>query len=171
MGQHAEIERQVASGKSPDFATSQTPNIPEALRESVNLLERAKRAALYATLKGAATFAATMEEEQEFLEYVANQLNTLYAMDSAIARALMASQAGDADAQTHQLLARLAVLRLLPQTRAAIEGALTMAFTGEERRQELQAVRAYLGDAEASIVPLQREVAELVVAKGGYPVD
>ncbi len=168
MTPYAEAEQQVASGKAPDFATSQTP---EALRESVNLVERAKRASLYATMKGATKFAATMEEEQEFLEYVANQLNTIYAMDSAVARALMATQAGDADARTHQLLAQLAVLRLLPQTRAAIEGALTMAFEGKERRKELRTVRAYLGDPQASIVPLQREVATIVAEQGAYPVD
>jgi alkylation response protein AidB-like acyl-CoA dehydrogenase len=168
MGMVGEIEQQVASGMAPDFATSQTP---EALSESVNLLERAKRASLYAMMKGAAKFAATMEEEQEFLEYVANQLNTLYAMDSAVARALMATQAGDPDARSHQLLAQLAVLRLLPQTRAAIGGALTMAFDGEERRKELAAVRAYLAEPETGIVPVQREVAKLVVEKGAYPVD
>jgi alkylation response protein AidB-like acyl-CoA dehydrogenase len=168
MAAFPQIEAEVSSGKAPDFATAETP---AALRESVNLLERAKRASLYATMKGAAKFAATMEEEQEFLEYVANQLNTLYAMDSAVARALMASAAGDADAHAHQLLAQLAVLRLLPQTRAAIEGVLTMAFEGEERRKELAAVRAYLGEPEAGIVPVQREVAVLVVEKGAYPVD
>jgi hypothetical protein len=137
----------------------------------VNLLERAKRASLYATMKGAAKFAATMEEEQEFLEYVANQLNNLYAMDSAVARALMATAAGDANATIHQALARLTVLRLLPRVMDGITGALTMAYEGEERRKELAAVRGYVGEPETGIVPLQREVAKLVVEKGAFPVD
>ena len=168
MSQHAEVEQQVASGNAPDFATSATP---ERLRESVNLLERAKRASLYATMKGAAKFATTMEEEQEFLEYVANQLNNLYAMDSAVARALMASEAGDANAATHQALAQLTVLRLLPRVMDGITGALTMAFEGDERRKELATVRAYVGEPETGIVPLQREVANIVVAEGAFPVD
>ncbi|HEX6819001.1 MAG TPA: acyl-CoA dehydrogenase family protein [Ktedonobacterales bacterium] len=167
MSQQGEIAQQVASGKAPDFTTSQTP---ERLRESVNLLERAKRASLYATMKGAAKFATTMEEEQEFLEYVANQLNNLYAMDSAVARALMASEAGDATA-AHQALAQLTVLRLLPRVMDAMAGALTMALEGDERRKELATVRTYVGEPEAGIVPLQREVAGLVVEKGAFPVD
>jgi hypothetical protein len=63
---------------------------------------------------------ATMEEEQEFLEYAANQLINIYAMDSAVARALMAVKHGGVDARTHELLAQVAVLRLLPETKTAV---------------------------------------------------
>jgi alkylation response protein AidB-like acyl-CoA dehydrogenase len=162
-----EIEAQVASGQAPDFASSETP---AALRESVNLVERAKRAAIYATMKGAMKFMSTMEEEQEFLEFTANQLITLYAMDSAVGRALEAVASGDKNAHAHELLAQVAVLRLLPETLAAMEGALTMAFEGDERREELAKVRRYLGDPDANIVPLQRELAGVVSERGGYPL-
>src|SRR5262249_45462946 len=143
---------------------------PESLRESVNLVERAKRAALYTMFRAAPQFMATMREEQEFLEYSANQLITLFAMDSAVARALDALRDGDADAHSHELLAQLTVLRLLPETRAAIEGALTMAFDGGERRAELATVRGYLGDPETSVVPLQRALAGIIAERGGYPL-
>ena len=86
-----EIEAQVASGTAPDFAAADTP---AALRESVNLVERAKRAAIYSVMKGATKFMATMGEEQEFLETTANQLITIFAMDSAVARALDAVRSG-----------------------------------------------------------------------------
>ena len=66
-------------------------------------------------MKGAMKFMSTMEEEQEFLEYAANQLINVYAMDSAVARALMAVRQGGVDAHTHELLAQMAVLRLLPR--------------------------------------------------------
>ena len=115
-------------------------------------------------------FMSTMEEEQEFLEFTANQLITLYAMDSAVGRALEAAASGDKNAHTHEQLAQLAVLRLLPETLAAMQGSLTMAFEGDERREELARVRAYLGDPEANIVPLQREVAGLVSERNGYPL-
>jgi alkylation response protein AidB-like acyl-CoA dehydrogenase len=167
MGTFAEIEPEVSSGKARDFAGGETP---EALRESVNLVERAKRAAMYSIMKGATKFMSDMENEQEFLEYAANQLITLYAMDSAVGRALQAAKTGT-DAKTHALLAQVAVLWLLPQARAAMEGALTRAFEGEERRAELAKIRAYVGDPQADIVPLQRELAALVSEKGGYPVE
>jgi alkylation response protein AidB-like acyl-CoA dehydrogenase len=164
----SDIDAQVSGGEAPDFAGADTP---AELRESVNLVERAKRAAIYAVMKGAMKFMATMREEQEFLDYAANQLITLYAMDSAVARALEAGRAHSGEARTHALLAQMAVLTLLPQTREAIEGSLTMAFEGDERREELARVRRYLGDPEANIVPLQRELADLVAERGSYPLQ
>jgi acyl-CoA dehydrogenase-like protein len=163
-----DIEAQVSSGEAKDFAGENTPG---ALRESVNLVERAKRAAIYSVMKGAMKFMSTMEEEQEFLDYSANQLIALYAMDSAVGRALEAAQAGGVDAHTHTLLAQLAVLRLLPEARAAMEGALTMTFEGDERRDELAKVRRYLGDPSFDTVPLQRELAGIVAEKGAYPLE
>lgn len=162
-----EVEVQVSSGEASDFADAQTP---DALRESVNLVERAKRAAIYSVMKGAMKFMSTMEEEQEFLEFAANQMIALYAMDSAVGRALEAVQAGGVDAHTHALLAQMAVLRLLPEARGAMEGALTMTFEGDERREELAKVRRYLGDPSVDIVPLQRELAGIVTEKGAYPL-
>jgi alkylation response protein AidB-like acyl-CoA dehydrogenase len=162
-----EIEEQVASGTSRDFAGAETP---PALREAVNVLERAKRAAIYGVMKGAMKFMSTMEEEQEFLEYTANLLIDLYAADSAIARALEATRADSPDAHTHALLAQVALLRVLPELRTSLEGALTMAFEGDERRQELAKVRTYLGDPQVDIVPLQRELAGIVSEKGGFPL-
>ena len=41
-------------------------------------------------------------------------------MDSAVARALMAVKHGGVDARTHELLAQVAVLRLLPETKTAV---------------------------------------------------
>jgi hypothetical protein len=167
MADFPQIEAEVGSGKAPDFATDATP---ATLRESVNLVERLKRATLYTIFKGAQKFMATMEEEQEFLEYAANQLINVYAMDSAVGRALMAVRQGGVDARTHELLAQVAVLRLLPETKAALENTITHSFEGEERRAELAKVRAYVGDAETDIVPAQRELAGIVAEKGVYPL-
>jgi acyl-CoA synthetase (AMP-forming)/AMP-acid ligase II/alkylation response protein AidB-like acyl-CoA dehydrogenase len=168
MAAYPQIEAQIAAGETLNVATDE---VPEALRDSVNLLERAKRAAIYTSLKGGMKFMATMREEQEFLDYTANQLITLFAMDSAVARALDAARSGDPAAHTHGLLAQLTVLRLLPETRAAIEGALTMTFTGDERAAEIAKVRGYLGEPQTEIVPLQREIAGIVAEKGGYPIQ
>ncbi len=163
-----EIDEQVTRGAAPDFASSDTP---AALREGVNMVERAKRAAIYSVMKGAMKFMSTMEDEQEFLEYTANLLIAVYALDSAFGRALDATRAGGVDAHTHELLAQMALLRLLPELRTNLEGVLTMAFEGDDRRQELAKVRAYLGDPQYDVVPLQRELAGIVGEKSGYPIE
>jgi alkylation response protein AidB-like acyl-CoA dehydrogenase len=162
-----EIDGQVSSGKAPDFAVD---DIPAGLRESVNLVERIKRAAIYTVMKGAMKFMDSIRNEQEFLEYAANQLVNIFAMDSAVARALSAAREGGAGARAHELLAQVTVLKHFQETRAAMEGALTMAFDGDERSQELARIRAYLGDPQANIVPLQRELADLIAENGKYPL-
>jgi hypothetical protein len=163
-----EIDDQVSSGKAPNFAVGDTP---AGLRETVNLVERIKRAAIYSVMKGAMKFMDSIRNEQEFLEYAANQLINIFAMDSAVARALSAAREGDATARAHELLAQVTVLKHFQETRVAMEGALTMAFDGDDRGQELARIRAYLGDPQANIVPLQRELADLVAENGKYPLD
>jgi hypothetical protein len=91
-------------------------------------------------------------------------------MDSALARALSAARSEGADTHIHGLLAKVAVLRLWNETRLAMEGVLSMAFEGDERGQELARVRAYLGDPQTTIVPLQRELAGIVAEHSGYPL-
>jgi hypothetical protein len=122
-------------------------------------------------MKGAMKFMDSIANEQEFLEYAANQLINVFAMDSVVARALSASRAGAATTRAHELLAQVSVLKHWSETRVAMEGALTMAFEGDERGQELARVRAYVGDPQANIVPLQRELADLVAEAGRYPLD
>ena len=162
-----EIDAQVQSGQAPDFAGDETP---AGLRDAVNLVERVKRAGIYSAMKGAMKFMTTMRDEQEFLEYAANVLITVFAMDSAVGRALAAARAGDADAAVHALLAQIATINLVREARVAMDGALTMALEGDERKAELARVRAYLGDPEADIVPLQRELAGIIAERGGYPI-
>ena len=162
-----EIQEQVANGKAPDFAEDDTP---ASLREAVNLVERAKRAAIYSVMSGAMKFMSTMQDEQEFLEYASNQMIAIYAMDSAVARALSAVRAGDANAHAHELMAQVATLRLFEDVRQAMVGALTMTFEGQERSDELAKARAYLGDPTSNIVPLQRELADLIAERGAYPL-
>ncbi len=162
-----EIDSQVSSGHAPDFATEDTP---PALRESVNLVEKIKRAAIYSVMKGAMKFMATIRNEQEFLEYAANQLINVFAMDSALSRALMAAHDHDPETHVHELLAQVTILKQWNETRAAMEGALSMAFDGDERTQELARIRTYLGDPQANIVALQRELAGIVAEHSGYPL-
>jgi alkylation response protein AidB-like acyl-CoA dehydrogenase len=167
MSAYGAAESEVKSGKASDFATSDTP---AELRDAVNALERAKRAAIYTVTKGALKFMAAMEEEEEFIEYAADLLIDLYATDSAIARALMAHRAGDPNAQVHTQLAQLTLWRFFTNMRANLERVLQAIASGDELHEELARVRAYVGDYTLNAVALQREIAALVVAKNGYPL-
>src|SRR6185437_5253394 len=167
MSAYGAAEAEVKSGKASEFATDDTP---ADLRDAVNALERAKRATIATVTKGALKYMAAMDQEEEFMEYAADLLIDLYATDSAIARALMAHRAGDPQAAVHTKLAQLTLWRFFTNIRANLERVLQAIATGDELRADLAQVRAYLGDYELNAVVLQREIAALVVEKGGYPL-
>src|ERR1700693_1453301 len=86
------IEARVKSGQAPEVAGE---DIPTELRGAVNALERAKDVTIYAAMRVAMKYMQALEQEQEFMEYLANLLIDLYAIDSALARATQAVRRGD----------------------------------------------------------------------------
>ncbi|GCF06439.1 acyl-CoA dehydrogenase family protein [Dictyobacter arantiisoli] len=147
--------------------------VPAELREGVNALERAKDATIYATMQIALKYMQNpnaLAEEQEFIEYLANLLIDLYAADSALARAINVTKAGDEKSSTHIKLAQLATLTALTRIRSNLEQ-LISAYVDEARAEKvLSRVRTYVGDYRINGVQLQREIAALVIEKQGYPL-
>src|SRR5438874_1581869 len=99
------IEARVKSGQAPEIAGE---DIPVELRGAVNALERAKDVTIYAAMRIAMKYMQALEQEQEFIEYLANLLIDVYAIDSALARATQAVRRGDENSATHVKLAQLA---------------------------------------------------------------
>lgn len=168
FGIFGEVDQAMTSGELTAFAADDTP---EDLKEAVNHLERAKRAAIYSAMKASMKFMAQMEEEQEFLEYAANVLIGLFAADSALGRALMAAKRSDEKVHVHTLLAQLSTWRLLMDIKQTLECALGSAFQGDELKEELTKVRSYVGDYELNAIEVQREIAGIVVDCAGYPLS
>jgi alkylation response protein AidB-like acyl-CoA dehydrogenase len=159
------VEEQAASGAIPDFAGA---GVPADLRSAVNALERAKRAAIYGVMKASMKYVANIKDEQEFLGTTGDLLINLYAIDSVVARAIQAKN--DPQARVHAQLANLVAWRLLPQIRTSLEHIIEAAMDGSDRANELKLVRSYLADLDVNGTDLQRSVAALVIAKGGYPL-
>jgi alkylation response protein AidB-like acyl-CoA dehydrogenase len=163
LDQYPDIESRVLENVAPPVA------VEGDLREAAEALERAKHALIVATMKGAMPRMARMEEEQEFLAAVADGMIALYAVDSAIARAAQAARAGARDAAQHSLAARVVTARLLPRVRAAIDTILLTSLSDDELREELNRLRAYAPGYLVDGASLGRALADVVVAKGGYP--
>src|SRR5579864_5501037 len=105
---YPEIENRVKTGQPLDRAGQ---SVPAELHDPVNALERAKDATIYATLQIALKYIQnpqTLENEQEFMDYLANLMIELYSVDSALARAIKAVRNGNPDSNTHIKLAQLA---------------------------------------------------------------
>ncbi len=167
MGIYPQVEARVKTGQSPDRAGE---TIPAELREAVNVLERAKDATIYAGVKVAMKYMQALENEEEFMEYLANLLIDLYAIDSALARATQAVHRGDEQSATHVRLAQLAAWLAFSRIRANLDQ-MIMSYTDADRvEKELARVRAYLGDYLFNGVAAQREIAAQIVEKQGYPL-
>jgi alkylation response protein AidB-like acyl-CoA dehydrogenase len=161
------IEARVKSGQAPDFAGVA---IPTELRQAVNALERAKDVTIYAAMRIAMKYMQAIEQEQEFIDYLANLLIDLYAIDSALARATQAIRRGDENSATHVKLAQLATWLAFSRIRLNLDQMIMTNMNEDQVEKELARVRAYLGDYLLNGVALQRELAATVVEKQGYPL-
>ncbi len=167
MSKYPEIEQRITSGQAPD-RTGET--VPAELRDAVNAVERFKDVTIYAGMKIAMKFMNALEGEQEFIDYLANLLIDIYASDSALSRAIQAVHRGDENSATHVKLAQLATWLAFSRMRTNLEQMIMTYTDADSVEQELARVRTYVGDYQFNGVTAQRELAEIVVEKMGYPL-
>jgi alkylation response protein AidB-like acyl-CoA dehydrogenase len=167
---YPQIEERIKTGQAPDRAGA---SVPAELRDPVNALERAKDATIYTTLQIAVKYMQDpkmLENEQEFMDYLANLMIELYSIDSSLARAIKAVRNGNLESSTHVKLAQLATWLSFTRMRGYLDQ-LIMTYVEESRMVKvLERVRAYMGDYVFNGVAAQREIAALVVEKQGYPL-
>jgi len=167
MAKFPEVEARVKAGQPLNNAGE---DIPAELREAVNALERAKDVTIYTAMKGAMKYMQALVNEEEFIEYLANLLIDLYALDSALARATQSVRRGDENSSMHVKLAKLATWLAYTRLRANLDQVIMTSIDEDKVEKELARVRAYIGDYLLNGVALQREIAAIVVEKHGYPL-
>ncbi len=167
MAKFPEVEARVKAGQPLNNAGE---DIPAELREAVNALERAKDVTIYTAMKGAMKYMQALVNEEEFIEYLANLLIDLYALDSALARATQSVRRGDENSSMHVKLAKLATWLAFTRLRANLDQVIMTSIDEDKVEKELARVRAYVGDYLLNGVALQREIAAIVVEKHGYPL-
>jgi alkylation response protein AidB-like acyl-CoA dehydrogenase len=166
MALYPDIEARVRSGQPGDRAE----NVPAELQAPVNVLERAKDATIYAAMKVAMKYMQGLEQEQEFIDYLANLLIDLYTIDSTLARAIQAVRRGDENSNVHVQLAQLASWLAFSRMRTNLDQMIMTYFEADRVEKELARVRGYVGDYALNGVAAQRALATLVVEKQGYPL-
>jgi hypothetical protein len=167
MNQFPVIAARVAAGQATQ---DEQENIPAELRAAVATLARAKDVTIYAGMKTAMKHMQGLENEEEFIEYLANLLIEVYAIDSALARAIQAVRRGDENSATHVKLAQLATWLGFARIRTNLDQLIMSYMDESEVAEELPRLRNYLGDYLINGVALQREIAAQVVEKQGYPL-
>jgi len=167
MALYPTIEARIRSGQPLNNAGE---SLPAELRDAVNALERAKDVTIYSAMKISMKYMQALENEEEFIEYLANLLIDLYAVDSALARATQAVRRGDENSSIHVKLAQLTAWLAFSRLRSNLDQ-MIITNTGEgEVQAELQLVRSYIGDYLLNGVALQRELAAIIVKKQAYPL-
>jgi alkylation response protein AidB-like acyl-CoA dehydrogenase len=167
MAQYPAIVARVQAGQNTVGADE---SIPAELRDAVSALERAKDATVYVGMKVAMKYGQALQDEEEFIEYLANLLIDLYAVDSALARAIQAVRRGDENSSTHGKLAQLATWLAFSRMRSNLDQMIMTSMSESEVQEDLARVRAYIGDYLLNGVAMQRELASIVVEKKGYPL-
>jgi alkylation response protein AidB-like acyl-CoA dehydrogenase len=167
MALYPDIEARVRSGPSGDRAGE---NVPAELQAPVNVLERAKDATIYAAMKVAMKHMQGLEQEQEFIDYLANLLIDLYTVDSTLARAIQSVRRGDENSNVHVQLAQLASWLAFSRMRTNLDQMIMTYLEADRVEKELARVRSYVGDYTLNGVAAQRTLAALVVEKQGYPL-
>ncbi|HTK08539.1 MAG TPA: acyl-CoA dehydrogenase family protein [Ktedonobacteraceae bacterium] len=168
MGRYPGIEARVKSGNQPVLNLEAA--VPAELHTAVAALERAKDVTIYSAMRVALKLMQALEQEQEFIDYLANLLIELYAVDSALARAIQAARRGDENSHVHSQLAQLATWLAFARINTNLDQ-MIMSYTDADKvERELARVRTYLGDYQLNGVALQREIAALVVERQGYPL-
>ncbi|WP_052887649.1 acyl-CoA dehydrogenase family protein [Thermogemmatispora carboxidivorans] len=167
MQRYPAIEARIKAGEA---LSAPGDEVPAELRAAVHAVERAKDVAIYAGMRVAMRYMQALENEEEFIEYLANLLIDIYASDSALARAIQAIRRGDENSALHSKLAQLATWLAHSRIRLNLDQMIMTYFEPEAVSEELARVRAYIGDYQVNGVALQREIAAEVVAKKGYPL-
>ena len=167
MALYPTIEARIRSGQPLNNAGE---SLPAELRDAVNALERAKDVTIYSAMKISMKYMQALENEEEFIEYLANLLIDLYAVDSALARATQAVRRGDENSSIHVKLAQLAAWLAFSRLRSNLDQMIITNTAEGEVQAELQLVRSYIGDYLLNGVALQRELAAIIVKKQAYPL-
>ncbi|WP_206885114.1 acyl-CoA dehydrogenase family protein [Alicyclobacillus mali (ex Roth et al. 2021)] len=115
-------------------------------------------------------FAGRLDAEQEMAMHLADLAISLYAAESALARAGKA--ASGAQAEVHAALASVAVD---DEIQAAVQAAVALfAAIGDHagvRERALDAIRNLAGLRDPDGIARRRKLARAVVEQGGYPID
>jgi alkylation response protein AidB-like acyl-CoA dehydrogenase len=151
------------------------PTAPEGpLGAQMHALELSKRAVILALGLAVQTHKDQLKEKQSLLGALADCVIALYGMDSAVARAHQARNAQGQPAgrvELHQALAQLYCFEAQGIVSASLRRAAAYLVQGEAYGQLLRALGHLDPKHGVDIGTLQSQVAEAVLAAGGYPVS
>jgi alkylation response protein AidB-like acyl-CoA dehydrogenase len=152
------------------MAMSMPGDPPEGtLAQEQAMLENAKKIFLMVAGLGVQKYQMALEQEQEILAAVADIGIEIYAMESAILRALKTLSKHGADKAQNQLdMASLYTYQAMAKIEQWAKTALAAMEEGDTLRTQLSVLKRLLRYQPANTVKLQRAIAARVIAKETY---
>ena len=115
------------------------------------------------------TYGQKLTDEQEVLMHLADIAIDVYSAESAVLRALAASQGKDRRAALHIDAAQVFVNDAALRIDASARQALAAITDGDTLRTMLAALRRVLKVTPINTVAARRRIADATVERGGYP--
>jgi len=139
------------------------------LAEERRLVTGAKKAALLVAGVAVQKYMDTIENEQEVLAGLADLVIEIFAMESALLRALKAvKRDGAAAAALKIAMVRSYVHDAIARVDATAKMVLAAAEEGDTLRTELAGLRRFLRYTPVNTVALRRQIADRLVEQGRY---
>jgi alkylation response protein AidB-like acyl-CoA dehydrogenase len=139
------------------------------LADERRAIEAFKKTALMVFGMAMQTYGQKLTDEQEVLMHLADITMDVYAAESALLRALAASERQDRKASLHVDAARVFVSDAALRIDASARQALAAMSDGDTLRTMLAALRRVLKVTPINTVAARRRLADETVARGGYP--
>jgi len=138
----------------------------EPLAQERFMVDRARKLFLMLAGLGVQKFQAALEKEQELLMGVADIAIEIYAMESAVLRALKAVEAGRPGLKV--AMARVYCQEAFERIATIARTLLPAVEEGDMLRTQLSMVKRLTRYTPTNVVALKRQIAEQVIEKGGY---
>jgi len=163
MAMVAELQGELADPKKISFALSDEPLALERQK-----CDFSKRAVTYAASLAVQKYMTSISDKQELLGVLADALILVYAMDSAITRALQLNKVSEDKGRIPTMMTQLFVAQAHERIFDGLREMLMWVSQDEEWGGQLRDINNYYSLSRVNTFSLRRKIAKHVIEAGGY---
>jgi alkylation response protein AidB-like acyl-CoA dehydrogenase len=142
----------------------------EKLSLQKEMVEMAKKIGLVVTGAAVQKFMMKLSEEQEILALISDMVIEIFAMESALLRALKSMERSDEEvSRVQKAMAKVYVNEAFERVESYAKQALAAIAEGDTLKTQLSALKKLTRFTPVNTVGLRREVADAVIKIGRYP--
>ncbi len=134
------------------------------------MVEMSKKIALFVAGAAVQKYMMNLAEEQEILSSISDMVIEIFAMESALLRAMKSMEKiGDEKSQIQKAMVQVYVNDAFDRVKGFAKQAFAAIAEGDTLRTQLSALKNLSGFTPVNTVALRREIADAVIKVGRYP--